>query len=63
MGQFYFLRVASYLEQKNLIMDKTVPLELPEMEIQDIDTLEDWKIAEVKFRMLRGTEDNGGNPQ
>ncbi len=63
VGQFYFLRVASYLEQKNLIMDKTVPLELPEMEIQDIDTPEDWKIAEVKFRMLRGTEDNGGNPQ
>lgn len=53
VGQFYVLRTASYEEQKNLIMEKTVPLELPEMEVQDIDTEEDWALAEVKFQMLQ----------
>ena len=29
-----------------------VPLVLTEMEVQDIDTLEDWEIAEIKYRRL-----------
>lgn len=53
-GQFYFLRTDSFLEQKKLVMKKTVPLILPETEVQDIDTQEDWSVAEVKFRMLMG---------
>ena len=53
-GQFYFLRCSSFAEQKRLFMDKTVPLELEELEVQDIDNEEDWRIAEVKFRLLRG---------
>jgi CMP-N-acetylneuraminic acid synthetase len=27
--------------------------ELPESRIQDIDTEEDWKVAEQKYRLLR----------
>ena len=38
-------------------MERTVPLVLSEMEIQDIDTPEDWRLAEMKFRLLRGTAD------
>lgn len=52
-GQFYFLRTASFTEQKKMFMDKTVPLEMEELEVQDIDTEQDWKIAEVKFRMMK----------
>lgn len=52
-GQFYFLRTDSFANQKNLVMERTVPFELPESEVQDIDTEEDWKIAEVKFSMLQ----------
>ena len=52
-GQFYFFRVASFLEQKRLIMERTLPFFLPELEVQDIDTEEDWKIAEVKYRVMR----------
>ncbi len=37
-------------------MEHTVPLILSEMEVQDIDTEEDWKLAEVKFSLLRGRE-------
>lgn len=52
-GQFYCLKVKSFLEQKVLVMNRTVPLILPEMEIQDIDTEEDWELAQVKYRMRR----------
>lgn len=53
-GQFYCLRVKSFLEQRALVMDHTVPLIMPEMEIQDIDTEEDWELAQVKYRMRHG---------
>lgn len=53
-GQFYGLRVESFLEQKKMVMEKTLPLVLPESEVQDIDTEEDWRIAEAKYRALHG---------
>lgn len=53
-GQFYCLKVKSFLEQKTLVMSKTMPLILPEMEIQDIDTEEDWELAQVKYRLRHG---------
>lgn len=52
VGQFYCLNAKSFSNQRVLVMKKTVPLILSEMEIQDIDTEEDWKMAEVKFRLL-----------
>lgn len=54
-GQFYFLKTDSFLSQKKLFMEKTVPLEMDEMEVQDIDTEQDWRLAETKFGMMRGT--------
>lgn len=59
-GQFYCLNVESFREQETLVMQKTVPLILPEMEVQDIDTEEDWKIAELKYRMLHNGSGEGG---
>lgn len=50
--QFYCLNVRSFQEQNVLVMKKTMPLILPEMEIQNIDTEEDWQLAEVKYRQL-----------
>ena len=32
--------------------DLTVPFEVPESEVQDIDSDEDWKIAEIKYSLL-----------
>lgn len=52
-GQFYCLNVKSFHEQDVLVMEKTIPLILPEMELQDIDTEEDWQLAELKYRLLR----------
>lgn len=51
-GQFYFLRAESFLRQKELVMEKTIPLERPDSQVQDIDTLEDWSIAELKFQLM-----------
>lgn len=53
VGQFYCVNVESFREQQVLVMEKTVPLILSELEIQDIDTEEDWKMAELKYQMLK----------
>lgn len=52
-GQFYCLRTKSFLEQKKVIMEKTMPFFQEEMRVQDIDTEEDWKIAEMKYRLMQ----------
>lgn len=51
-GQFYCLNVKSFREQNVMVMKRTIPLILSEMEIQDIDTEEDWRLAELKYRLL-----------
>jgi pseudaminic acid cytidylyltransferase len=51
-GQFYFFDVNYFLEHKKLITDYTIPIEMPELEVQDIDNEEDWKIAEFKYSFL-----------
>ncbi len=50
-GQFYFLKVATFLKEGVFFTDNTIPLELNELEVQDIDTLTDWKIAEIKYKL------------
>jgi len=53
-GQFYWMHVQSFFEQKNLFASCAVPLEIPESRVQDIDVEEDWKVAEMKYKMLYG---------
>lgn len=51
-GQFYCLNVESFRKQKAIWMENVVPFVQDEMTVQDIDTPEDWKIAEMKYRLL-----------
>lgn len=51
-GQFYWLKVESFLKQKKLYAESSTPIEIPESETQDIDNEEDWKIAEMKYKIL-----------
>lgn len=51
-GQFYFCRTEAFLIHHSLILPKTKPFVMPEEEVQDIDTMSDWAIAEAKFRVL-----------
>ncbi|MCW3116594.1 MAG: N-acylneuraminate cytidylyltransferase [Chitinophagaceae bacterium] len=55
-GQFYFLKTDTFLRENKLFTDFTIPMEMPETEVQDIDTEEDWKIAEIKYSFLHREE-------
>ena len=50
-GQFYVMKVDNILQGKPVV--KNVPLIVSELEVQDIDNEEDWKIAEMKYRYMR----------
>ena len=53
-GQFYCLNVEAFLEPKAIWMKDIVPFIQDESTVQDIDTLEDWKIAEMKYKIMNG---------
>ncbi len=55
VGQFYWFKVESFMKQKKLFMDHTAPIEIPESEVQDIDNEEDWKIAEIKYKIMNSS--------
>ncbi|MGL5271446.1 MAG: pseudaminic acid cytidylyltransferase [Selenomonadaceae bacterium] len=50
-GQFYFIFRSAFLKEKTLFPANTMPLILKESEVQDIDNIEDWLLAEAKFQM------------
>lgn len=52
-GQFYCLNVERFLQQKAIWMEHAVPLIQEERYVQDIDTLEDWALAEMKYKLLQ----------
>lgn len=54
-GQFYWFKVERFLQSRRIFADHAVPIEIPESEVQDIDTEEDWKIAEMKYHILTGS--------
>lgn len=61
-GQFYFCRTKAFLEQKTLVTKATVPLILPEEEVQDIDNFSDWAMAEMKYRMMLQRKESNDVP-
>ena len=54
VGMFYFLNTKIMLSEKTITPNKTLGYIIDELECQDIDTLEDWKSAELKYKILRG---------
>lgn len=52
-GQFYFGHVCAFKQNKPFFhSSKSMPFLLPTYRVQDIDTLEDWKRAELLFEVL-----------
>ena len=49
VGMFYFYKAREFVSGANL---RIAPFVMPEERIQDIDTLEDWQLAEMKYRLL-----------
>ncbi len=52
-GQFYFYDAAKYRACRGDLEDGYVPFPVQETEVQDIDNLTDWKLAEMKYRMMK----------
>ncbi|MHB2153626.1 pseudaminic acid cytidylyltransferase [Calditrichota bacterium GD2] len=51
-GQFYWIKIKSFLKNKFLITSKTVPFVTSEMEAQDIDNEIDWEMAKIKYKLV-----------
>ena len=49
-GQFYWIKIASFMEHRSVITSQTVPFITSEMEAQDIDYGVDWELAEIKYK-------------
>ena len=52
-GQFYCLKSTALINEKKLTCANTLPLILPDIEVQDIDTIQDWEVAEMKYQILK----------
>ena len=52
-GQFYFVKTESLIQEKTVWCKRTAPLILSELEVQDLDTLTDWQLAEMKYQLLK----------
>ena len=53
-GQFYWCKTKDFLASRELFGDDTVGFEVSELEVQDIDNLLDWEIAELKYQKAFG---------
>lgn len=51
-GQFYVYNSKKLIESKGIIEDDFMPIIMPELLVQDIDTEDDWKIAEMKYKII-----------
>lgn len=53
-GQFYCCKTEPFMEYKTTDLPHMVPMVMSELEVQDIDNLDDWEIAELKYRKMIG---------
>lgn len=51
-GQFYCMQTERFLQKKQIFTDRTLSIEMPETQVQDIDNETDWELAELKYKMM-----------
>jgi pseudaminic acid cytidylyltransferase len=56
-GQFYWGKAQAWLAHKPIFSRDASPVILPRYRVQDIDTLEDWKRAELLLSVLKNVDD------
>jgi len=54
-GQFYWIEKKPLIEEKTVFTTNTGVVELSQTEVQDIDTLDDWKMAEIKYQIINAS--------
>ena len=47
------MKTATMEQEKTVWCKRTEPLVLSELEVQDLDTLTDWQLAEIKYQLLK----------
>jgi len=57
-GQFYWGRPSAWLEGKRIFERNSTPIVIPRWRVQDIDTEDDWKRAEIMFKLLKNLDDD-----
>lgn len=55
-GQFYWGRPEAFIEDRELFSELSIPVVLPRHLVQDIDTMEDWRRAELMYHALCRTD-------
>ena len=50
--QFFLFKTYALLRDKKLYTKRTYPIVISELESQDIDSMEDWKLAEMKYDII-----------
>lgn len=58
-GQFYWGTTDAYLTDEVVFSPASIPIVLPRHLVQDIDTFEDWRRAELMFRVI---QEEAGSP-
>lgn len=54
-GQFYFFRPEILQGSPLLVTENSIGIEVDELEVQDIDTEADWRLAEIKYQLMTGS--------
>lgn len=54
VGQFYIYHVEKLFKCNGIIEDNFLPIVINEIQAQDIDNEEDWKMAELKYKYING---------
>ncbi|WP_452225469.1 pseudaminic acid cytidylyltransferase [Lacinutrix chionoecetis] len=57
-GQFYWITNASFKKEGKLLTTNAGAIVISELEAQDIDTETDWKLAEIKYKLILNEEKN-----
>ena len=52
VGMFYMIKTAALLKEKSLVTSRTMAFVMNELEVQDIDTPDDWATAELKYKLI-----------
>jgi len=58
-GQFYACRTDAFIREGTTDVADLLPLIMSEMEVQDIDTEDDWAIAELKYQQMLKRKERG----
>lgn len=56
-GQFYCCRTKPFMEYGTTDLPHMVPMIMNGLEVQDIDNMDDWEIAELKYRKMTGNRE------